>query len=326
MAISTYAELKTAIATWLERSGDSAVTGNAADFVTLAESRLNRSLSLRAMETETTLTGTVSSRQLTLPSDYVEPKSLFLTTFGTQDWLRPFLAGTETLGTTNGTPTAWTINGTAIDLDRPCDQAHSFLFRYRQSFALSDAALGQFGQGTMLEAARLLADARVEVIVGAALDTLPQLQQRGEVFDLVFVDADKENNIAYVEWAITLAEPEGYVRIFVDEGALLVELLAKMKDKSGKLNAYIHKLLAAFGQQKDIPSLSTTPQPLIEPLSERELEVLHLIAQGLSNREISERLVLALSTVKGHNRIIFDKLQVQRRTEAVARARELGLI
>ncbi|MCB0174428.1 MAG: tetratricopeptide repeat protein [Anaerolineae bacterium] len=129
-----------------------------------------------------------------------------------------------------------------------------------------------------------------------------------------------------LEWAITLAEPEGYVRIFVDEGALLVELLAKMKDKSGKLNAYIHKLLAAFGQQKDIPSLSTTPQPLIEPLSERELEVLHLIAQGLSNREISERLVLALSTVKGHNRIIFDKLQVQRRTEAVARARELGLI
>ena len=99
-----------------------------------------------------------------------------------------------------------------------------------------------------------------------------------------------------------------------------------MKDKSGKLNAYIHILLAAFGQQKDIPSLSTTPQPLIEPLSERELEVLHLIAQGLSNREISERLVLALSTVKGHNRIIFDKLQVQRRTEAVARARELGLI
>jgi len=56
------------------------------------------------------------------------------------------------------------------------------------------------------------------------------------------------------------------------------------------------------------------------------LEVLRLIAQGLSNREISERLFLALSTVKGHNRVIFDKLQVQRRTEAVARARELGLL
>jgi LuxR family maltose regulon positive regulatory protein len=65
---------------------------------------------------------------------------------------------------------------------------------------------------------------------------------------------------------------------------------------------------------------------LIEPLSPRELEVLQLVAEGFSNREISERLFLALSTVKGHNRLIFDKLQVKRRTEAVARARELGLL
>ena len=65
---------------------------------------------------------------------------------------------------------------------------------------------------------------------------------------------------------------------------------------------------------------------IIEPLSQRELEVLQLIAQGLSNREIAERLFLALSTVKGHNREIFGKLQVQRRTEAIARARELGLL
>ena len=63
-----------------------------------------------------------------------------------------------------------------------------------------------------------------------------------------------------------------------------------------------------------------------EQLSQRELIMLQLIAQGLSNREISERLFLALSTVKGHNRNIFDKLQVQSRTEAVARARELGLL
>ena len=65
---------------------------------------------------------------------------------------------------------------------------------------------------------------------------------------------------------------------------------------------------------------------LVEPLSQRELEVLRLIAQGLSNREIGERLFLALDTVKGHNRRIFDKLQVQSRTEAIARARELGLL
>ena len=92
---------------------------------------------------------------------------------------------------------------------------------------------------------------------------------------------------------------------------------------------YVGKLLAVFeseAQTSEDKSYLPSAQPLIEPLSQRELEVLQLIAQGLSNREISERLFLALSTVKGHNRIIFDKLQVQRRTEAVARARELGLL
>ena len=61
-------------------------------------------------------------------------------------------------------------------------------------------------------------------------------------------------------------------------------------------------------------------------MTQRELEVVQLVAQGLSNQAIGERLFLALDTVKGHNRRIFDKLQVQRRTEAIARARELGLL
>jgi LuxR family maltose regulon positive regulatory protein len=92
---------------------------------------------------------------------------------------------------------------------------------------------------------------------------------------------------------------------------------------------YTGKLLAVFEaeqQKSEDKSYLPPAQPLSEPLSQRELEVLQLIAQGLSNREISERLFLALSTVKGHNRIIFGKLGVQRRTEAVARARELGLL
>jgi LuxR family maltose regulon positive regulatory protein len=78
--------------------------------------------------------------------------------------------------------------------------------------------------------------------------------------------------------------------------------------------------------EKKLGNIVIPSQPLAEPLSERELEVLRLIAQGLSNREIGECLFLALSTVKGHNRNIFDKLQVQSRTEAVARARDLGLV
>jgi LuxR family transcriptional regulator, maltose regulon positive regulatory protein len=88
---------------------------------------------------------------------------------------------------------------------------------------------------------------------------------------------------------------------------------------------YTAKLLAAFGAEAQ-KSAGQFAQPLVEPLSRRELEILQLVAQGLSNREISERLFLALSTVKGHNRNIYGKLQVQRRTEAVARARELGLL
>jgi LuxR family maltose regulon positive regulatory protein len=89
---------------------------------------------------------------------------------------------------------------------------------------------------------------------------------------------------------------------------------------------YAAKLLAAFKKQADIHPSSPILHPSMEPLSPRELEILKLIAQGLSNRQIGARLFLALDTVKGHNRIIFDKLQVHHRTEAVARARELGLL
>jgi LuxR family maltose regulon positive regulatory protein len=92
---------------------------------------------------------------------------------------------------------------------------------------------------------------------------------------------------------------------------------------------YTGKLLAAFEaetQKTKDTSFLPSARSLIEPLSQRELEVLQLIAQGLSNDEIGKRLFLALDTIKGYNRRIYDKLQVQRRTEAVARARELGLL
>jgi LuxR family maltose regulon positive regulatory protein len=95
----------------------------------------------------------------------------------------------------------------------------------------------------------------------------------------------------------------------------------------GMMPDYTAKLLAAFEAEEQKSEGSCPPsQSLIEPLSPRELEVLQLIAAGLSNREIGEQLFLALNTVKGHNRRIYGKLQAQRRTEAVARARELGLL
>jgi ATP/maltotriose-dependent transcriptional regulator MalT len=151
--------------------------------------------------------------------------------------------------------------------------------------------------------------------------------------------------IASLERALTLAEPEGYVRTFVNEGEAMRLLIADFRlmiekreqREDQKLIGYVHKLLAAFAPPTTSQSVFNIPTPLrsgdqgqpsamIEPLSPRELEVLRLIAQGLSNQEIADRLFLALSTVKGHIRIIFDKLQVQRRTEAVVRARELGLL
>ena len=116
--------------------------------------------------------------------------------------------------------------------------------------------------------------------------------------------------------------------MFIDEGLPMAQLLREAAAR-GILPDYTGRLLAAFEVKaqaiEDSPAHSPA-KPLIEPLSQRELEVLQLIAQGLSNREIGERLFLALDTVKGHNRKIFDKLQVQNRTEAAARARELGIL
>ena len=131
-----------------------------------------------------------------------------------------------------------------------------------------------------------------------------------------------------LQHALALAESQDYVRMFLDEGSSMMQLLHEASARE-IMPDYTDKLLAAFEAEKrkseDKPDLPPT-QPLIDPLSQRELKILQLIAQGLSNREIGERLFLALNTVKGHNRKIFNKLQVQSRTEAIARARELGLL
>ncbi len=149
------------------------------------------------------------------------------------------------------------------------------------------------------------------------------------------MNGDIDQALRTLNHALTLAEPGGFIRLFIDEGepmrVLLADfrsLLAKKHADDHQLIGYVEKLLAAFP-----PPLTTSASALrvqhaeiLDPLSPRELAILQLIAQGLSNREISERLFLALDTVKGHNRRIFDKLQVKSRTEAIARARELGLL
>lgn len=131
--------------------------------------------------------------------------------------------------------------------------------------------------------------------------------------------------------ALTIAETGGFVRTFLQEGIPMLNLLREVVHNYGS-SVYLNKLLLTFEEQKQNRGsesalhLEQSTKNLIEPLSERELEVLNLIARGFSNQEISKRLFIALPTVKGHNRTIFDKLQVKRRTEAVARARELGIL
>jgi len=138
-----------------------------------------------------------------------------------------------------------------------------------------------------------------------------------------------------LEEAMALAEPQGCVRVFVDLGGPMHRLLDKAAH--GTRPRYTAMLLDAMQQQllamaPDKPghepaqALPSPPNDLVDPLSQRELQILTLICKGLSNQEIGQQIFVSLSTVKWHNQNIFDKLNVQRRTEAVARARELKLL
>jgi len=118
--------------------------------------------------------------------------------------------------------------------------------------------------------------------------------------------------------ALALAEPEGYVRTFVDEGKSMAALL-RYALSQGVAPGYVGQLLAAFGESAGV-------QPLAEPLTAREFEVLRLIVDGLKNQEIADRLVISIATVKRHISNIYAKLGVHRRTQAIARTQELDLL
>jgi LuxR family maltose regulon positive regulatory protein len=236
------------------------------------------------------------------------------------------------------------------EADRSTRQ-HNLVFRMPEVVAAHVLTL--LRQDNLVAAAHLaqtydlpLSQARIHLAQGdpsAALEVLlpwrEQVEARGweeerlKVMVLLAVvleaHGEQDQAVQLLCDALALAEPGGFIRLFVDEGRPVAHLLSEA-EALGIVPDYLGKVLTAFqaeGQNSQTTSYRPTPaQPLIEPLSRREVEVLQLIAQGLSNQEISERLVLALETVKGHNKKIFGKLQAQRRTEAVARARELGLL
>jgi LuxR family transcriptional regulator, maltose regulon positive regulatory protein len=214
---------------------------------------------------------------------------------------------------------AWLQQGNLAEAERLVEQYEIPLSRARVYLARSDAAAAL----ATLESHRRNVEAKgwhAERLAAMLLQAIAH-HANGDLEAALLVLAD----------ALAIAEPGGFIRTFVDEGKPMAGLLAEAAVR-GIAPDYSRRLLAAFDAETPDAGLrphqpaSRPAQPLVEPLSARELEILALIAQGLSNNQISDRLFLALATVKGHNRNIFSKLQVQRRTEAVARARELGLL
>src|SRR5215213_3520827 len=171
-------------------------------------------------------------------------------------------------------------------------------------------------------------------------ETAEAAHQRGSVVEIRTLQAlvlrakdEKNRAIDVMGRALDLAEPEGYVRIFVDEVSPMAELLSEVLEaqQSGRLDSlrrvpahYLRKLLAAL--ERDDPSASQPATELPEVLSERELEVLQLIASGKSNRRIASELFVSVGTVKTHINNLYRKLDAHSRTQAVARARELKLL
>ena len=244
------------------------------------------------------------------------------------------------------------VEGAASQLAQAEQSARqkNFLLRLPEIAAVKVSVL--LRQGQVAAAAQLvqqhdlpLCQARVLIAQGepsaalAMLELLRQeMEEKGWADELLkvmvlqtialYAHGEKKKAVQVLGEVLALTETNGFIRLFIDEGELMAELLSAAA-ALGFSPDYANKLLAAYEvEMKGEQPTSTIPDPsfLIEPLSPRELEILRLIAQGLSNTEISRRLFLTLNTIKGHNWHIFSKLQAQNRTEAVARARELGLL
>jgi LuxR family maltose regulon positive regulatory protein len=200
----------------------------------------------------------------------------------------------------------------------------------------SDDDLNYLREFEHITLARMLLAQRAEPDVNEAARLLERLllaaeegQRTGRVIEILVLQAlahqrlgDIPAALACLERAVTLAEPEGYVRVFVDEGPPVASLL-KALAKQGIARNYVRRLLAAVAETgPDSP----VKQALIEPLSERELDVLRLLGSELDGPAIARELMVSLNTMRTHTKSIYAKLAVTSRRAAVRRAAELGLL
>jgi LuxR family maltose regulon positive regulatory protein len=150
------------------------------------------------------------------------------------------------------------------------------------------------------------------------------------------VKGDRPIAIAALEKAVIMAEPGGFIRPFIDLGSKMADLFLRLAEQK-PVSEYIEKIIKAFRNENfaeqaepsknpltQLPAVST--QPLTEPLTRREIEILVLLAPGLVNKEIGARLFISPETVKKHTQAIYRKLNVSNRRQAVVRAYELGLL
>jgi LuxR family maltose regulon positive regulatory protein len=224
--------------------------------------------------------------------------------------------------------------------------------RWARSSGLSpDDEPNPWRQSEYLTLARVLIAQRKPDVCLPLIDRLTRLAEAstrwGDVITYLVVQAtayqakdESDNAVACLNRALALAEPAGYVRSFVDEGSLLhaplnqiYQSLKKGQSGFGFSRDYVERLLLAFLQQNQRdgsylsqPGVSTKPAGLVEPFSDRELEILRLVASGSSNQEIADKLFVAVSTVKWHVNNIFGKLGVKSRAQAAARAKQLKLV
>lgn len=176
------------------------------------------------------------------------------------------------------------------------------------------------GVNPLLE--RLLALAESQKRTGSVIEILLTQTQ------VYQAQGEQARALAALERALRLAEPEGYIRIFVDEGEPMRVLLEKLaRNRDYPLNSYVERLLAILAPPQNQKSkIHNRTSELIEPLSEREMEVLQLLRSELSGPEIAEQLIVSLNTLRTHTKNIFTKLGVNNRRAAVRRAEELDLL